>query len=76
MCGILALFLRSPRTEDSYPITQIIEAFRFLKNRGPDSGSLIVRDMDILGFRRLAIIETKVISFALLAFVSFGKEAL
>ena len=57
MCGILALFLRSTHADDFYPITQIIEAFRFLKNRGPDSGSLIVRDMDILGFRRLAIID-------------------
>ena len=60
MCGILALFLRSHRRDYSYPIKEVIQAFRCLENRGPDCGSLTIRDKDILGFRRLAIVDPTV----------------
>ena len=60
MCGILAIFLRSTCKDYSYPITEIIKAFRSLENRGPDCGSLTIRDKNILGFRRLVIIDPTV----------------
>jgi asparagine synthase (glutamine-hydrolysing) len=59
MCGILALFLRFSRSY-SYPITKVMKSFQILENRGPDSGSLVVRDKDIMGFRRLAIVDRSV----------------
>jgi asparagine synthase (glutamine-hydrolysing) len=60
MCGILALFLRSSHTQYPYPVTKVIRAFELLKNRGPDCGSLTIRDENILGFRRLAIVDRSV----------------
>lgn len=57
MCGILALFLRSSHKDYSYPITGIIQAFQHLENRGPDCGSLVIKNRDVLGFQRLAIVD-------------------
>ena len=57
MCGILAVFFQK---KSSVPFGDIMDAFNTLKNRGPDSGSLVVTDTDILGFRRLAINDISV----------------
>lgn len=57
MCGILAFFLEYDQPICSYPTRKIIKAFELLSNRGPDSGSLTIRDRFILGFRRLAILD-------------------
>ncbi len=60
MCGIIALFLKYGHKQCSYPISEILNSFKFLTNRGPDSGSLLVRDRYILGFRRLAIVDQSI----------------
>ena len=56
MCGILAIYFRSQPEQ----IEEILRAFKILSNRGPDSGSLTITDTDILGFRRLAIMDQSV----------------
>lgn len=56
MCGILAVSLQDGVSK----INQVITAFKLLANRGPDSGSLVITDSDILAFRRLAIVDTTV----------------
>lgn len=55
MCGILAILSNNRKN-----IVQILESFNELQNRGPDSGSLVIRNEDILGFRRLAIVDQSI----------------
>ena len=60
MCGIIASFTASHGEHTPEMILGIIKAFNLLKNRGPDTGSLVVKDTEILGFRRLAIVDPTV----------------
>ena len=59
MCGILAVSFQSEQ-DGSSKVNRIITAFKLLANRGPDSGSLVITDSDILAFRRLAIVDQSV----------------
>ena len=60
MCGIIASFTNGDQSHTPEVILGIIKAFNHLKNRGPDTGSLVVRDTEILGFRRLSIVDPTV----------------
>ncbi len=60
MCGIIALFPEDSGEYSPEIVTGVIKAFKHLKNRGPDCGSLVFRDKEILGFRRLSIIDQSI----------------
>jgi asparagine synthase (glutamine-hydrolysing) len=60
MCGIIALFPEDSGEYSPDIVTGVIKAFKHLKNRGPDCGSLVFRDKEILGFRRLSIIDQSI----------------
>lgn len=57
MCGIIASFNKEHTPE---VILGIIKAFKHLKNRGPDAESLVIKDTEIMGFRRLAIVDQSI----------------
>ena len=50
MCGIIAVFCKN----HTY-IHEIINSYEKLSNRGPDSGTLSIKNNVFLGFRRLSI---------------------
>ena len=54
MCGILAILLQHTETS----LTDIVAGYEMLTNRGPDDQCLIITKQAILGFRRLAIMDT------------------
>jgi asparagine synthase (glutamine-hydrolysing) len=54
MCGILLIICKSP--EKSIP--KIQTGYELLYKRGPDSGSLTIKDNIIHGFRRLSVVGT------------------
>lgn len=54
MCGIIALHLLNGKQTQ---MDKIIEGYKMLTNRGPDSGSFTINEDKLLGFRRLAIMD-------------------
>ena len=54
MCGILAIHLRTQQQD----LDKIYEGWEMLSNRGPDMGSLSITKDFIMGFKRLAIVDT------------------
>ena len=56
MCGIFAVC--ADNTENN--LVKIIEAHRLLSKRGPDRGSVFIKDDKIYGFRRLSIMDTSI----------------
>ena len=56
MCGIFAAHLQNKQIG----IDKLVEAYKMLSNRGPDSGVLNMYNNIILGFRRLAIMDISV----------------
>ena len=51
MCGIIAVFCNKNPTVEK----EIINSYENLSDRGPDSGTLTVKNNNFLGFRRLSI---------------------
>lgn len=70
MCGILAIFNKSKTKHDmndiGYTIDKVMEnckmlkGFDVLKKRGPDTSTIIRKNNIILGFTRLAIVDTSI----------------
>ena len=60
MCGILAICqtIGSIHFTESLDAAAILASYNHLYNRGPDSGSLQFREREVLGFRRLAVVDT------------------
>ena len=54
MCGIIALYLQQKQNN----IHKIINSYTMLTNRGPDSGNWSDSKDKIIGFRRLAIMDS------------------
>ena len=54
MCGILAIHLGKQEQD----INRIFNGWNMLSNRGPDDGTFSVTSNLILGFKRLAIVDT------------------
>ena len=54
MCGIIAIYLHNEEKN----MDEITNAYNILANRGPDSGTWLVEQDKIIGFRRLAIVDT------------------
>jgi asparagine synthase (glutamine-hydrolysing) len=54
MCGIIAVFCKTPLKNDS-KLEKIKKGYETLKSRGPDSGNFTNEDGNILGFHRLCI---------------------
>ena len=54
MCGILAIHLRKQEQD----LNRIFNGWNMLTNRGPDDGTFSVTGNLILGFKRLAIVDT------------------
>jgi len=54
MCGIIAIYLRNQQRD----IDIIVNSYKMLYNRGPDSGVVVIKKNMLFGFRRLAIMDT------------------
>jgi asparagine synthase (glutamine-hydrolysing) len=54
MCGILGIYCKNQEQD----IEEIEKSFEMLSNRGPDCSCLIKTTEEILGFKRLSIVDT------------------
>ena len=51
MCGIIAVFCDKNKKISN----EVFDAYEELSNRGPDSGTLLIKNNNLMGFRRLSI---------------------
>ncbi len=54
MCGIITIYCNNAKQRQ---LNEIINSHEMLANRGPDCGSLIINKKEILGFRRLSVVD-------------------